>query len=112
MARLESRGQWERRAHSRHRYVQELHLTDAGREVWHVVDGAIADIERQITDAVGPDDIAQLRALLDRVAETVRDSSARFRRPIRRSARAGRARVRGVAGTPGQADSRRIALRS
>ncbi|MDO0938119.1 hypothetical protein QQY66_42740 [Streptomyces sp. DG2A-72] len=32
LARLEDRGQPERRPHPRHRHVQELHVTDAGRE--------------------------------------------------------------------------------
>ncbi|MFI6935377.1 MarR family winged helix-turn-helix transcriptional regulator [Streptomyces sp. NPDC050287] len=74
VARLESRGQLERREHPRHRHVQELHLTDAGREVLHAADRVIADIERQITGTLGPDDTAQLRGLLNRVAETVRDT--------------------------------------
>lgn len=34
----------------------------------------IADIEMQITDGLGPDETAQLRGLLDRVAETVREA--------------------------------------
>ncbi len=74
VARLESRGQLERRDHPRHRHVQELHLTDAGREALHAADKVIADIEMQITDGLGPDETAQLRGLLDRVAETVREA--------------------------------------
>jgi DNA-binding MarR family transcriptional regulator len=74
VARLEGRGQLERREHPRHRHVQELHITDAGREALRAADGVIADVERHITDDLGPDETAQLRALLDRVTKTVRDA--------------------------------------
>ncbi|MFM9700479.1 MarR family winged helix-turn-helix transcriptional regulator [Streptomyces europaeiscabiei] len=73
VARLEGRGQLERREHPRHRHIQELHLTDAGREALRAADKVIADIERQITGDLGPEDSAQLRALLDRVTETIRE---------------------------------------
>ncbi|MEV0151385.1 MULTISPECIES: MarR family transcriptional regulator [unclassified Nonomuraea] len=73
VSRLEGRGQIERREHPRHRHVQELHLTDAGRETLRAADAVIAGVERQITDELGPDESARLRALLSRVAETVRD---------------------------------------
>jgi DNA-binding MarR family transcriptional regulator len=74
VARLESRGQLERREHPRHQHVQELHLTDAGRETLRAGDAVITDIERQITDDLGPDETAQLRALLDQVAKTVHEA--------------------------------------
>jgi DNA-binding MarR family transcriptional regulator len=72
VARLEGRGQLERREHPRHRHVQELHLTDAGREAMRAADEVIADLERGITEGLGPDATAQLRALLDHVTDTVR----------------------------------------
>ncbi len=72
VARLESRGQLERREHPRHRHIQELHLTDAGREALRAADAVIADIERQITDDLGSE-TARLRALLDQVAKAVRE---------------------------------------
>jgi DNA-binding MarR family transcriptional regulator len=74
VARLESRGQLERREHPRHRHVQELHLTDAGRELLHAADEVIADIEDQITRVLGPGDTAQLRTLLSHVTEAIRDA--------------------------------------
>ncbi|MEU5645228.1 MarR family winged helix-turn-helix transcriptional regulator [Streptomyces milbemycinicus] len=74
VARLEGRGLLERREHPRHRHVQELHLTDAGREALRAADEVIADIERQITDTLGGDESTQLRTLLDRVTKTVRDA--------------------------------------
>ncbi len=73
VARLDSRGQLERREHPRHRHVQELHLTDAGREVLRAADKVIAGIELQITGGLGPKETTHLRALLDQVAETVRE---------------------------------------
>ena len=72
VARLEGRGQLERREHPRHRHVQELHLTDAGREAMRAADEVIADVERGITEGLGSDATAQLRALLDHVTNTVR----------------------------------------
>lgn len=74
VARLEGRGQLERREHPRHRHVQELHLTDAGREALRAADQVIADVERHITEGLGPDQSAQLRTLLDQVSKTVRNA--------------------------------------
>jgi DNA-binding MarR family transcriptional regulator len=74
VARLEGRGQLERREHPRHRHVQELHVTVAGRKALLAADSVVDDIERQITDGLGPKETAQLRTLLDRVAETVREA--------------------------------------
>jgi DNA-binding MarR family transcriptional regulator len=73
VARLESRGQVERHAHPRHRHVQELHLTDTGREALRAADTVITQIERKVTTTLGPDDAAQLKRLLDRVTDAVRD---------------------------------------
>lgn len=74
VARLEGRGQLERREHPRHRHVQELHVTTAGREALLAADSVVLDIERQISDEFGPKATAQLRALLDRVVDTVREA--------------------------------------
>ncbi|WP_433789469.1 MarR family winged helix-turn-helix transcriptional regulator [Actinoplanes sp. CA-252034] len=72
VARLADRGQLERREHPRHRHVQELHLTDAGREALRMADAVVADVERQATAALGPDNTTQLRALLDQLAAALR----------------------------------------
>ncbi|MCX5529661.1 MarR family transcriptional regulator [Streptomyces sp. NBC_00006] len=72
VTRLEGRGLLERREHPRHRHVQELHLTDAGRDVLRAADRVIADIERQITDGLDREEAAQLRGLLDQVADVAR----------------------------------------
>ncbi|WP_105971155.1 MarR family winged helix-turn-helix transcriptional regulator [Streptomyces geranii] len=74
VSRLEGRGQLERREHPRHRHVQELHLTDAGREVLRAADHVIADIERLIIDDLGSDDTTRLKALLAQVTKAVRDT--------------------------------------
>lgn len=54
--------------------MQELHLTDAGREALRAADQVIADIERHITEGLGPAESAQLRTLLDHVSKTVRNA--------------------------------------
>ncbi|WP_371574616.1 MarR family winged helix-turn-helix transcriptional regulator [Streptomyces sp. NBC_01314] len=74
VARLEERGQLERRPHPRHRHVQELHLTDAGRDSLRDAEAVIVGIEQQIAEKLGPRKTAQLRTLLDEVAEVVRDA--------------------------------------
>ncbi|MFD5872223.1 MarR family winged helix-turn-helix transcriptional regulator [Streptomyces sp. NPDC060322] len=74
VARLESRGQVERREHPRHRHVQELHLTDAGRTALRAADRVIAEIELQITGALGKKESAQLRGVLDHVADVAREA--------------------------------------
>lgn len=72
VARLTEKGQLERRAHPRHQHVQELHLTDSGREALKSADAVIASIEEQITTRLGPDNAARLTALLNEVVDTVR----------------------------------------
>lgn len=74
VARLEERGQLERRPHPRHRHVQELHLTDAGRDSLRDADAVIVGIEEQIAEKLGPKKAAQLRTLLDEVACVVREA--------------------------------------
>ncbi|MET8982786.1 MarR family transcriptional regulator [Streptomyces sp. NPDC004539] len=71
VARLESRGQVERRAHPRHRHVQELHLTDTGRAALRAADAEITEIERRVTAALGADGSVRLKELLDQVADAV-----------------------------------------
>jgi DNA-binding MarR family transcriptional regulator len=73
VARLEDRGQLERRPHPRHRHVQELHLTDAGRDALRSAVPEIAAIEQRITQELGPDDASRMTALLHRIADTVGD---------------------------------------
>jgi DNA-binding MarR family transcriptional regulator len=72
--RLESRGQLERRPHPRHRHVQELHLTDAGRDLLRRADILVAEVEEKITTRLGGSDTARLRALLDKVAATAQEA--------------------------------------
>ncbi|MDX3589236.1 MarR family transcriptional regulator [Streptomyces europaeiscabiei] len=74
VARLEERGQLERRPHPRHRHVQELHLTDTGRDSLRDADAVIVGIEEQIAEKLGPEKAAQLRTLLDEVACVVRET--------------------------------------
>ncbi|MEU5318618.1 MarR family transcriptional regulator [Streptomyces sp. NPDC021056] len=74
VTRLEERGQLERRPHPRHRHVQELHLTDAGRDRLRDADAVIVEIEQRIAEKLGAKKAAQLRALLDEVADVVREA--------------------------------------
>lgn len=74
VARLESRGQLERREHPRHRHVQELHLTDAGRDSLRDADAVIVGIEKRIAEKLGLRKAAQLRTLLDEVADVAREA--------------------------------------
>jgi DNA-binding MarR family transcriptional regulator len=71
--RLQDRGQLERRAHPRHRHVQELHLTDAGLEVLRQADLVVAEVERLITDHLGTTSSTRLRALLEKVAAVAQE---------------------------------------
>jgi DNA-binding MarR family transcriptional regulator len=66
--RLEKRRQLERRAHPRHRHVQELHLTDLGREALREADAIVAQVEAEITESLGRANTARLRTLLETVA--------------------------------------------
>jgi len=74
VARLDGKGQLERRPHPRHRHIQELHLTDAGREALRSADAMIGSIEDRITDRLGPDDSARFAAMLDEVIDALRST--------------------------------------
>ncbi|MFD3842924.1 MarR family winged helix-turn-helix transcriptional regulator [Streptomyces sp. NPDC058642] len=74
VARLEERGHLERRPHPRHRHVQELHLTDAGLDSLRDADAVIMGLEQLIAAKLGPRKSAQLRTLLDEVADVVREA--------------------------------------
>lgn len=73
MARQEKRGHLERRPHPRHRHMQELHLTDAGRDSLRDADAVIVEDQQQIAEELGVVKTAQLRTLLDGVADVVRE---------------------------------------
>lgn len=72
IARLEDQGQVERRPHPRHRNVQELYLTEAGRDALRPADAELAAIEDQITRHLAPGDAVQLVALLGKIADATR----------------------------------------
>ncbi|GGU41317.1 MarR family transcriptional regulator [Streptomyces coeruleorubidus] len=74
VARLEERGLLERRPHPRHRHVQELHLTDTGRDVLRPADAVIVEIEQRIAKKLGPEKTARLRELLDEVGDVLREA--------------------------------------
>jgi DNA-binding MarR family transcriptional regulator len=68
-AKLLEQGLIERRAHPRHRTVQELHLTEAGRTELGKAERIISDLERHVRDSLGTQRYKQLRALLGQVIE-------------------------------------------
>jgi DNA-binding MarR family transcriptional regulator len=74
VARLEQRGHLERQPHPRHGHVQELHLTDAGRDALRQADAVIVEIEQRIAEKLGPEDSTRLTVLLDQVADAVREA--------------------------------------
>ncbi len=77
VAKLEERGLVERRVHPRHRHVQELHLTDAGRDALRSAEPTIAAIERRITEELGAEETSRLTTMLHRVAEVMKDDDRR-----------------------------------
>jgi DNA-binding MarR family transcriptional regulator len=74
VARLEERGQLERRPHPRHRQVQELHLTDAGRDSLRDAGAVIVEIQQQIAEKLGAMKTAQPRTPFAEVADVVREA--------------------------------------
>lgn len=76
VTRLVDKGQLERRSHPRHRHVQELHLTDDGRQVLKSADAVIVSIEHQIVERLGADNAASLTALLEDVIDAARDTKS------------------------------------
>jgi DNA-binding MarR family transcriptional regulator len=69
VAKLTDRGLVERRAHPRHRNIQELHLTDAGRNELTKAEYIVSDLERHIRDSLGDQRYRQLRELLGQVID-------------------------------------------
>lgn len=69
ISKLTDRGLVERRTHPRHRSVQELHLTDAGRKELAKAEGVISDLERHIRESLGIGRYRQLRELLGQVID-------------------------------------------
>ncbi|MFF1398995.1 MarR family winged helix-turn-helix transcriptional regulator [Streptomyces sp. NPDC058287] len=59
----------ERRPHPRHRNIQELHLTDAGREELSKAEYIVGDLERHIRQSLGDQRYHQLRELLGQVID-------------------------------------------
>ena len=72
--RLEGRGHLERKPHPRHRHVQELHLTDAGRDLLRQADALVEEVEQKITKQLGRADATRLKALLEKVAATAQEA--------------------------------------
>ena len=75
-ATLEDRGFLERRPHPRHRNVQELHLTAAGREALHAADTVILQIDRKVRAVLSEERSNQLHALLKEIVDALGPNSS------------------------------------
>jgi DNA-binding MarR family transcriptional regulator len=71
VGKLTDRGLVERRTHPRHRNVQELHLTDAGRDELLKAEHIVSDLERHIRESLGVQRYRHLRELLGQVIDTL-----------------------------------------
>jgi DNA-binding MarR family transcriptional regulator len=69
---LERLGYLERRADPDDRRSKRVYLTPRGIEVGMTMREAVAEVEREWAEALGDDDLEQLRALLRRLAAIVR----------------------------------------
>lgn len=67
VAKLTERGLLERRQHPRHRNVQELYLTDAGRRELVKAERIVSDLEQHLQETLGTERHALLRELLVQV---------------------------------------------
>lgn len=67
VAKLVDRGWVERRSHARHASVQELHLTDIGRDEAARADHIMADLDDHVRRSLGGDDYERLADLLTKV---------------------------------------------
>src|SRR5690349_2571718 len=74
VARLADKDQLERRTHPLHRHVNELYLTDTGRQALQASDAVIAAIEHHITTRLGRDHTTQFSAMPSEVVAAVRDT--------------------------------------
>ena len=66
-AKLEAKGWLERRAHPRHRNIQELHLTSEGTSALQAADHVVGAFDKAVSDALGRERSDLLRDLLDEV---------------------------------------------
>ena len=69
VAKLTERGLVERRQHPRHRNVQELYLTDAGRRELAKAERIVSDLEQHLRETLGAERHALLRELLVQVID-------------------------------------------
>jgi DNA-binding MarR family transcriptional regulator len=72
---MEEQGLIERAPHPRHQTVLEIHLTDVGREALDTARERAEPIERRITQALSPEEIGNLRALLERCIQAVQETA-------------------------------------
>ena len=71
VAKLVERGLIERRHHPRHPHVQELHLTDAGRDALQYADSVMERIEQHVLDLLGVQQGEEFRLMLETLASAL-----------------------------------------
>ena len=71
VAKLVERGLIERRHHPRHPHVQELHLTDAGRDALQYADTVMEGIEQHVLDLLGVQQGEEFRLMLETLASAL-----------------------------------------
>lgn len=71
VGKLVGRGLIERRAHPRHTNVQELHLTDSGRQEVAGADRIMVDLDLHLHRSLGDESYQHLGELLEKVIEYV-----------------------------------------
>jgi len=71
VAKLVERGLIERRHHPRHPHVQELHLTDAGRDALQYADTVMERIEQHVLDLLGVQQGEEFRLMLETLASAL-----------------------------------------
>ncbi|GAA5182496.1 MarR family transcriptional regulator [Rugosimonospora acidiphila] len=73
IARLEAAGLVERRSHSVHRTLIEIHPTRRGTEIFARADQQVADLDAVLSDGLSKTELATLSSLLTRVTDASQD---------------------------------------
>ena len=72
---MEEQGLIERSPHPRHQTVLEIHLTDVGREALGSARERAEPIERRVAQALSPEELTNLRELLERCIQAVQETA-------------------------------------
>ncbi|MGK5557809.1 MarR family winged helix-turn-helix transcriptional regulator [Actinomadura kijaniata] len=76
LGRLEKRGLIERRPHPMHGTLIEVRLTDQGRELFDRADARVAELDTALAANLNPEELAELKRLLQRVNHNAQQITA------------------------------------